>query len=302
MTETQLLVKSRLCVSLNQNPSMITLTGKITLHSICFEKVPLARSGFMTNENSQESTNQAPQRSEDRQPDQLRSIRFQNHIAPHATGSTLIEWGNTRVVCGVTIEEKVPRWMKEQKKEGGWITAEYSMLPYSTHTRKQRDASRGKIDGRSQEIQRLIGRAIRAAVDLDKLGPRTIWVDCDVLQADGGTRTASITGGFVALSLAIQVLLDKQLLESSPIINGVAAVSMGVVNGVPLLDLNYEEDVNAEVDMNLVMTDKDEYIELQGTGEKGTFHRNELNQLLALGSKGIKELIQLQQNAIADSK
>ncbi|MBT5928440.1 MAG: ribonuclease PH [Verrucomicrobia bacterium] len=245
------------------------------------------------------NTSPNPKRSEDRLPDQLRGIHFQNNIAPHATGSTLIEWGNTRVVCGVTIEEKVPRWMKEQKKEGGWITAEYSMLPYSTHSRKQRDATRGKIDGRSQEIQRLIGRAIRAAVDLKKLGPRTIWVDCDVLQADGGTRTASITGGFVALSLAIQTLIDKKLLKTSPIINGVAAVSMGVVNGVPLLDLNYEEDVNAEVDMNLVMTDKDEYIELQGTGEKGTFHHGELTQLIDLGTKGVKELIALQQQAIA---
>lgn len=242
-----------------------------------------------------------PKRSEDRLPDQLRGIQFKNNIAPHATGSTLIEWGNTRVVCGVTIEEKVPRWMKEQKKEGGWITAEYSMLPYSTHSRKQRDATKGRIDGRSQEIQRLIGRAIRAAVDLNKLGPRTIWVDCDVLQADGGTRTASITGGFVALSLAVQTLLDKKLLETSPIVNGVAAVSMGVVNGVPLLDLNYEEDVNAEVDMNLVMTDKDEYIELQGTGEKGTFQHGELTELLALGCKGIKELITLQEKAIAAS-
>ncbi|MDA7618052.1 ribonuclease PH [Verrucomicrobia bacterium] len=240
-------------------------------------------------------------RSENRQADQLRSIRFQNHIAPHATGSTLIEWGNTRVVCGVTIEENIPRWMKEQKKPGGWITAEYSMLPYSTHTRKQRDANKGRIDGRSQEIQRLIGRAIRAAVDLKQLGPRTIWVDCDVLQADGGTRTASITGAYVALGLAMETLLAKGLLKASPIINGVAAVSMGMVQGTPLLDLNYEEDVHAEVDMNLVMTDKDEFIEVQGTGEKGTFRQNELDQLLAYGSKGIKELIQLQRQAIASS-
>jgi len=252
----------------------------------------------MTEETTSNNT-QNPQRSENRQPDQLRTIQFKNNIAPHATGSTLIEWGNTRVVCGVTIEENVPRWMKEQKKEGGWITAEYSMLPYSTHSRKQRDATKGRIDGRSQEIQRLIGRAIRAAVDLKKLGSRTIWVDCDVLQADGGTRTASITGGFVALSLAIQTLIDKELLKESPIINGVAAVSMGVVNGIPILDLDYVEDVNAEVDMNLVMTDKDEYIEVQGTGEKGTFHHQELTRLLELGSKGIKELIELQKQAIA---
>jgi ribonuclease PH len=237
-------------------------------------------------------------RSENRSPDQLRSIRFNNHIAPHATGSTLIEWGQTRVVCGVTIEENVPRWMKEQKKEGGWITAEYSMLPYSTLTRKQRDTSRGKIDGRAQEIQRLIGRAIRAAVDLERLGPRTIWVDCDVLQADGGTRTASITGGYVALGLAIGALMKAGTLKQSPIIHGVAAVSMGVVNGIPLLDLDYQEDVNADVDMNLVMTDQGQYVEVQGTGEKGTFGHESLQQLLAYGAKGIAELCELQQHAI----
>src|SRR6187431_1969353 len=145
-------------------------------------------------------------RADGRQPNQLRPLNFKNHIAPHATGSTLIEWGNTRVICGVTVEESVPRWMKEQNVTGGWITAEYSMLPYSTLTRKQRDISKGKIDGRSQEIQRLIGRAMRSAVDLEKIGPRTIWVDCDVLQADGGTRTAAITGAYVALALAVKKL------------------------------------------------------------------------------------------------
>src|SRR5215831_14743607 len=146
-------------------------------------------------------------RADGRQPNQLRPLRFQNDVAPHATGSTLIEWGNTRVICGVTVEESVPRWMKEQSVTGGWITAEYSMLPYSTLQRKQRDISKGKIDGRSQEIQRLIGRAMRSALDLEKIGPRTVWVDCDVLQADGGTRTAAITGAYVALSLAAQKLL-----------------------------------------------------------------------------------------------
>src|SRR5436853_6598501 len=148
-----------------------------------------------------------PPRADARRPDQLRTVRFQNGIAPYATGSTLIEWGNTRVICGVTVDETVPRWMKEQNINGGWMTAEYSMLPYSTLQRKQRDSSKGKIDGRSQEIQRLIGRAIRAAVDLEKLGPRTLWVDCDVLQADGGTRTAAITGSFVALNLAMRKLI-----------------------------------------------------------------------------------------------
>src|SRR5438128_11648192 len=162
-------------------------------------------------------------RADGRTPAQLRPIRFQHNIAPHATGSTLVEWGNTRVICGVTVEETVPRWMKEQSVAGGWITAEYSMLPYSTLQRKQRDATKGKIDGRSQEIQRLIGRAMRAAVDLVKLGQRTIWVDCDVLQADGGTRTAAITGSYVALALAVGKLLAEEKLEESPLLNPVAA-------------------------------------------------------------------------------
>src|SRR3982751_4973503 len=170
-------------------------------------------------------------RTDGRKPDQLRPLRFQNGIAPHATGSTLIEWGNTRVICGVTVEDVVPRWMKEQNVTGGWITAEYSMLPYSTLQRKQRDISKGKIDGRSHEIQRLIGRAIRAAVDLEALGPRTLWVDCDVLQADGGTRTAAITGSYVALKLAMDKLIAAGKLASSPIISPVAAVSVGIVEG-----------------------------------------------------------------------
>src|SRR5882724_6763541 len=173
-------------------------------------------------------------RADGRRPEQLRPIRFQNQIAPNATGSTLIEWGNTRVICGVTVEEIVPRWMKEQNVSGGWITAEYSMLPYSTQQRKPRDIAKGKIDGRSQEIQRLIGRAMRAAVDLEKLGSRTIWVDCDLLQADGGTRTAAITGAFVALSLAVKKLIAEKKLTESPMLKSVAAVSVGIVNGQPL--------------------------------------------------------------------
>src|SRR5437764_1418566 len=169
--------------------------------------------------NTPTSTGDRSLRPDGRRPDELRPIRFQNHLAPYATGSTLIEWGNTRVICGVTVEEMVPRWMKEQNVTGGWITAEYAMLPYSTPQRKQRDVAKGKIDGRSQEIQRLIGRAMRAAVDLDKLGSRTIWVDCDVLQADGGTRTAAITGGFVALSLALKALQASGKLVVNPIAN-----------------------------------------------------------------------------------
>src|SRR5215471_6983032 len=163
------------------------------------------------------STLASPSRSDGRRADELRPLRFYNHIAPHAHGSTLIEWGNTRVICGVTVEDLVPRWMKEQNVTGGWLTAEYSMLPYSTLQRKARDSSKGKIDGRSQEIQRLIGRAMRAAIDLEKIGPRTIWIDCDVLQADGGTRTAAITGAFVALSLAVRRLLSEGKLPESPL-------------------------------------------------------------------------------------
>src|SRR5438105_12410164 len=171
----------------------------------------------------------AAARADGRWPGQLRPVRFQNHIAPHATGSTLIEWGNTRVICGVTVDDSVPRWMKEQSVTGGWITAEYSMLPYSTLQRKQRDITKGKIDGRSQEIQRLIGRAMRAALDLEKIGARTIWIDCDVLQADGGTRTAAITGSYVALALACEKLLSEGKLKDNPLAHHVAAVSVGVV-------------------------------------------------------------------------
>jgi len=198
------------------------------------------------------------------------------------------------------VEESVPRWMKMQNVEGGWLTAEYSMLPYSTLDRKSRDISRGKIDGRSQEIQRLIGRSMRAAVDMIKLGSRTIWIDCDVLQADGGTRTASITGGYVALSLALANLQSEGLLQSDPVVSPVAAVSVGVVGGVPVLDLPYVEDVAAEVDMNLVMNGEGEFIELQGTGEKNTFSDTELATMLEHGRKGIGELLDLQQAAIAE--
>jgi ribonuclease PH len=233
-----------------------------------------------------------------RRPDQLRPLRFQNHIAPYATGSTLVEWGNTRVICGVTVDESVPRWMKEQNVTGGWITAEYSMLPYSTLQRKQRDSTKGKIDGRSQEIQRLIGRAMRAALDLEKLGSRTIWVDCDVLQADGGTRTAAITGAYVALALATRRMLDEGKLKESPLLHGVAAVSVGMVKGQALIDLCYTEDAAAAVDFNLVMNSADEFIELQGTGEEATFSQAQLNELLALGKAGIRELLTAQQTAL----
>ena len=246
------------------------------------------------------SSESSKQRADGRAANQLRPIRFVNHIAPYATGSTLIEWGNTRVICGITVEETVPRWMKEQNVTGGWITAEYSMLPYSTLTRKQRDISKGKIDGRSQEIQRLIGRAMRSAVDLEKIGPRTIWVDCDVLQADGGTRTAAITGAMVALGLAVKKLqaTGKIGADVNPLANAVAAVSVGIIGGTPLLDLCYTEDVAATVDMNIVMTAKGEFIELQGTGEEATFSDAELTAMLGLARAGVKELLALQESAI----
>ncbi len=238
-------------------------------------------------------------RADGRRYDEIRPLTFRNYIAPHAAGSTLIECGNTRVICAVMIEESVPRWMKEQGVTGGWITAEYSMLPYSTIDRKARDITKGKIDGRSQEIQRLIGRAMRASIDLEKLGPRTIWVDCDVLQADGGTRTAAITGAFVALSLGIRKLMDIGKLSVNPLLHAVAAISMGMVKGEPLLDLAYTEDAAAAVDFNLVMNGAGEFIELQGSGEEATFTQTQLGVLLDLGKKGIAHLLAAQQRALA---
>ena len=239
-------------------------------------------------------------RADGRAANQLRPVRFQNHIAPHAAGSTLIEWGSTRVICGVTVEENVPRWMKEQKVKGGWLTAEYSMLPYSTLERKPRDITKGKLDGRASEIQRLIGRSMRAAIDLHKIGARTICVDCDVLQADGGTRTAAITGAFVALSLAVNKLLAGKKVTENPMLHAIAAASIGIVNGQPLLDLCYTEDVAASVDMNLVMNSAGEFIEVQGSGEEATFTESQLADLLALGKSGIRELFAAQQKALAE--
>ena len=238
-------------------------------------------------------------RADGRLPAQLRPVRFQNHVAPYATGSTLIEWGNTRVICGVTVEEMVPRWMKEQGVTGGWITAEYSMLPYSTLQRKPRDITKGRLEGRSQEIQRLIGRAMRTALDLEKLGTRTIWVDCDVLQADGGTRTAAITGGYVALALALRKLVAEGKLAEDPMRRGVAAVSVGIVGNQTLLDLCYTEDAAAAVDLNLVMDSASEFIELQGTGEEATFSEAQLAEMLAVGKAGVQELLALQKAALA---
>lgn len=240
-------------------------------------------------------------RSDGRAADELRPISFIPDFAPHATGSVLLATGNTRVICSAMIEEVVPRWMKEQKVEGGWITAEYSMLPYSTLQRKTRDISRGKLDGRGVEIQRLIGRSLRAAIDLDALGPRTLWIDCDVLQADGGTRTASITGACVAVALACRRLVQAKLIKTMPIKKFVAAISVGICRGEALIDLNYEEDKEASVDMNLVMTDDGQFVELQGAGEECTFSAEHLAAMLEVGRRGIAELLAAQQAVLASA-
>lgn len=229
-----------------------------------------------------------------RKADQLRNITIEADIAPYATGSVLIGFGSTRVICSATIEPRVPGWMRQQGVQGGWLTAEYSMLPYSTLDRKPRDISRGKIDGRTVEIQRLIGRSLRAVVDLKKLGENTLWIDCDVLQADGGTRTASITGAYLAARLAVQKLLDAKKLAQNPITDSIAAISVGIVDGRALLDLNYLEDKDAEVDSNVVMTGKGQFVEVQGSGEEATFSHEQLQELLGLAQKGLKELASIQ--------
>lgn len=228
----------------------------------------------------------------------LREITMEPGIAPHATGSVLISYGNTRVICAATIENRVPRWMREQGVEGGWITAEYSMLPYSTHDRKARDISRGKLDGRTVEIQRLIGRSLRAAIDLSKLPGKTLWIDCDVLQADGGTRTASISGAWVAASLAVKKLMAEGALAESPMADNVAAVSVGIVDGTTRLDLEYLEDRDADVDFNVVMTGAGRFVEVQGTGEEATFSREDLDNLLEIAKKGIDKIVALQMQAL----
>jgi ribonuclease PH len=228
----------------------------------------------------------------------MRPVSFELGIAPHASGSVLISMGSTRVLCGVMIEETVPRWMKDQRVSGGWLTAEYSMLPYSTLTRKPRDISKGRLDGRSSEIQRLIGRSMRAAIDLEKLGARTIWVDCDVLQADGGTRTAAITGASLAVSIACQRLVDEKKIPELPIKKLVAAVSAGMIGDVALLDLDYEEDKAAAVDLNLVATEDGALVEVQGAGEEATFSHEQLLEMLSLGRKGIAELIAAQRTVL----
>lgn len=231
-----------------------------------------------------------------RQTGQLRPVTITTGVNKHAEGSVLIEVGDTKVICTASVEERVPPFMKGQGK--GWITAEYAMLPRATHTRNQREAAKGKLSGRTMEIQRLIGRALRSVVDLKALGERTITLDCDVIQADGGTRTTSITGAFVALAIAVNKLADNAKFDKYPIIDYLASVSVGVIQEQAMLDLNYDEDSKAKVDMNVVMTGTGKFVEVQGTGEESPFAREELNQLLELGELGILELIEKQKEAL----
>ena len=238
-------------------------------------------------------------RSDHRKAGELRPVTFEIGVAPAAAGSVLIKVGRTQLICAAMVEESVPRWMREQKAVGGWLTAEYSLLPYSTRQRTSREVNAGRVGGRTQEIQRLVGRALRAVTNLEKLGPRTIWVDCDVLQADGGTRTAAITGAFVALRLAVNRLLKDGLLKEDPIREAVAAVSVGMVDGKALLDLCYEEDVKADVDMNVVLTAGGAFVEVQGTAEGEPFPDEDLQKMLALAKKGIGSLLKAQRAALA---
>jgi ribonuclease PH len=233
-----------------------------------------------------------------RHPNQLRPVKIKPHYVKQPAGSALIEMGNTQVLCAASVEEGVPRWMREQGVKGGWITAEYSMLPYATAPRKAREVTRGRVEGRTQEIQRLVGRALRSVTDIEKLGERTIWIDCDVLQADGGTRTAAITGAYVAVMLAMQKLQGEGVLKECPLKSGVAAISVGVLDGVPLLDLCYEEDSKAAVDMNVVMTDEGHFVEVQGTGEDAPFTQRQMTVMLKLAREGIAELLAIQKKVL----
>lgn len=231
-----------------------------------------------------------------RAPDQLRDITITRHYTKHAEGSVLIEFGDTKVICTATVEAKVPGFLRGQGQ--GWVTAEYGMLPRSTGSRMGREAARGKQGGRTVEIQRLIGRSLRAAVDLKALGEHSITIDCDVIQADGGTRTASITGGYVALVDAVNHMLSTKMITADPIINHVASISVGVYNGIPVMDLDYAEDSNCETDMNLVMTDEGRFVEIQGTAEGEPFSPEELQAMLDLGKQAIDQLIDKQREAL----
>ena len=234
-----------------------------------------------------------------RQPDQLRKIALTCHFTKHAEGSVLVEFGDTKVICTASVEDRVPPFLKG--KGSGWITAEYGMLPRATHERSGREASKGKQGGRTMEIQRLIGRSLRAAMDLSALGERTVTIDCDVIQADGGTRTASITGGYVALVLAMRRLMKMKKVKTNPIHGQIASVSVGIYQGIPVLDLDYREDCEAETDMNVVMNDAGAYVEVQGTAEGHAFRRQELDAMLDLAGKGIQDLLLCQLEALEQS-
>ena len=240
-------------------------------------------------------------RTDGRAQDELRVVRITPGFLANAEGSARIEMGNTRVICAVSVEEKLPPHLRGQRSEG-WVTAEYAMLPRSTHTRTAREVTRGKPSGRTHEIQRLIGRSLRAISNRSVLGERTITIDCDVLQADGGTRTAAITGAYVAFAIACRRLLKENRIKRSPIIAEVAAISVGIVDGTPLLDLKYDEDSRAEVDMNVVCTGDGRFIEVQGTAEGSPFSREQMDELLELGRKGIEQLIRAQRQAIEQAR
>ncbi len=232
-----------------------------------------------------------------RSPDEMRQVKITRNYTMHAEGSVLIEFGNTKGLCTASVETRIPGWLRG--KGQGWVTAEYGMLPRATGSRTGREASRGKQGGRTLEIQRLIGRSLRAAIDLEALGEHSITIDCDVIQADGGTRTASITGSYIALADAIQHMLDKKLIKKNPLFGKIASVSVGIYDGTPVLDLDYAEDSNAETDMNVVMNDAEAFIEIQGTAEGHAFRSNELNAMLELAKKGISELLVIQDKALA---
>ncbi len=237
-------------------------------------------------------------RTDGRKNDELRPVKIHRNYIKYAEGSALIEVGDTKVICTATIEEKVPPHLKDKKK--GWVTAEYSMIPRSTHSRNTRESAKGKIGGRTHEIQRLIGRALRSVVDLNKLGERTIWIDCDVIQADGGTRTASITGSFVALMDALKFAKKSGLIDEIPVRDYIAAVSVGILDEEPVLDLNYAEDSTAEVDMNIIMTGKGKFVEIQGTAEGAPFSKTQMEGLISLAKHGIEELVAIQHKLVGD--
>ena len=236
------------------------------------------------------------ERSNNRKSNELRELTFEPNVNIHAEGSVLVSFGNTKVICTASIDTNVPRWMRGSDE--GWVTAEYGMLPRSTSTRMSRESARGKQSGRTQEIQRLIGRSLRAIIDLKALGERTIHIDCDVIQADGGTRTASITGAYVALCDAINPLIEKEILKTSPIKDAVAAISLGIKDGEVLIDLDYDEDSNCDTDMNIVMTEQGKFVEIQGTAEGEPFTKDEMNNIIQFAEQGIAELIQIQKNVL----